>query len=224
MKNCVFVIISFFLIQNSFSQEVSDSIGIYYLEDQLYVSFHYNLIESAPKTLKSNGFSGGFSTGFVRDIPLNEDRNFGFGIGLGYVYSVFIQNLKIQNEDGNSIFSIVEDFSTNKLSYSALEIPVEMRWRTSDIKKYKFWRIYGGFKGYYVLQSNYKFVDENIKIKSKNISEIEKWSYGLTLSAGHGHWNLYLYYGLKPILKNVLNTNEGFHLREMNIGLKFYIM
>ena len=51
------------------------------LEDQLYLSVTYSILNNKPATISQNGFSGGFSMGFIKDIPLNEQRNIGLAIG-----------------------------------------------------------------------------------------------------------------------------------------------
>src|SRR4030065_599486 len=87
------------------AQVINDSIiDIKYLEDQLYISLAYNILGNKPATISQNGFSGGFSLGFIKDIPLNARRNIGFGVGVGYAYNVYVQNLKISRENQTTLF------------------------------------------------------------------------------------------------------------------------
>ena len=74
------IIIVFVLcVSNIFSQNDSIQISDAYLEDQLYISVSYNSLKNQPDGIKDSGVSYGVSTGFIKDIPLNEKRNFGIG-------------------------------------------------------------------------------------------------------------------------------------------------
>ena len=206
------------------SQVDRDSIDLKYLEDQLYLSLTNNVLIDKPATISQNGFSGGFSFGFIRDIPLNEKRNFGVGIGVGYSYDTYIQNLKIVQDNQVTLFSVSEDYKTNRLGISAIEFPFEIRWRNSTPQKYKFWRVYAGVKASYVVASKTTFKDATETLTTKNIAEFNRIQYGMTLAVGFNTWNLYVYYGLKPFFESVDFKGETLDLKNVNIGLKFYIM
>ncbi|WP_299526244.1 porin family protein [uncultured Lutibacter sp.] len=219
------IIISFLLFFFNLEAQVNkDSIDLRYLEDQIYLSLTYNILTDKPSDVAQNGFSGGVSFGFIKDIPFNENRNFGIGIGLGYAYNAFIQNLKISTENQITLFEAAQDYDTNRFGISALEMPIEIRWRNSTPQKYKFWRVYGGVKLAYVVSAKTIYRDTDENISTKNVSEFNKIQYGLTLSTGFSTWNLYVYYGLNPIFKSVNFNNEKLDLKEFNVGLKFYIM
>ena len=196
----------------------------YYLEDQIYFKFSYNVLDRLPKDASQSGFSNSFSIGFIRDLPVNEQRNFGFGAGLGYGYQTYFHNLKIYEENGQTIFNYFEeDYKTNKLKINQLEFPLEIRWRTSTIEKYKFWRIYSGVKFNYVFLSKSVF-ETNKKQTYKNLIAINKLQYGITVAAGYGNWNFFMYYGLTPLFKNATIENEKITTKELKFGLQFYIL
>ena len=201
-----------------------DTIDSRYLEDQIYLSLTYNILFNKPSKIAQNGFSGGFSIGFIKDIPLNEKRNVGLGIGLGYSYNAYIQNLKIFQENNLTLFETAEDFNTNKFITNSVELPLELRWRNSTAQRYKFWRVYGGVKLSYILSSKTTFTDNIETLTTKNISEFEKFQYGLTLATGYSTWNLYFYYGLNSIFQKGQLNGENIGLKDFNVGLKFYIM
>ena len=195
-----------------------------YLEDQIYLSLTYNSLINKPKSVSQNGFSGGFSIGFIRDIPLNLNDNFGIGIGLGYGYDAYIQDILIKEENNITTFSLAEDYRSNWLRLHTVEIPFEIRWRNSTIEKYKFWRVYTGIKASYIFYSKSKYRDSESTIITRNIEEINKLQYGLTFSAGYSTWNLYVYYGLNSIFNNSSLNLEELKLNDLKVGLKFYIM
>ena len=217
-----FFLIGFAKLQ---AQVNNDSIiDLKYLEDQLYLSVSYSILNNKPATISQNGFSGGFSMGFIKDIPLNEQRNVGLAIGAGYAYNVYVQNLKISRNNQTTLFELAEEYKTNRLGINAIEMPIEFRWRTSTPEKYSFWRVYGGAKIAYLVAAKSKFVDSEVQITTKNIPEINKIQYGVILAAGYGNWNLYFYYGLSPLFKNAEFNEKELDLKDINVGLKFYIM
>lgn len=195
-----------------------------YLEDQLYVSFTYNLLADKPSDINQNGLSGGFGLGFIKDVPLNKERNFGFGLGIGYGLNILIQNLKITEANGTVNFEKAQDYFVNKITKQSIDIPFEIRWRTSDPVNYKFWRVYAGMTFSYVFDFKTKFRDENGTLRTSNIDEVEQFQYGLKLAAGRGTWNLYIYYALTDMFKEATFEGKPLNMYDVNIGLKFYIM
>jgi hypothetical protein len=196
-----------------------------YLEDQIYISLTYNVLLNKPALINQNGFSGGFSFGFIKDIPFNKKRTFGVGLGVGYSYNALIQNLKISQLQGTTIFEEAVNFNSNKLTLKSIDFPVEIRWRNSTPTKFKFWRIYSGVKFSYITSGKSKYKSSLETVTTKNVTEINRFQYGATIAAGYGTWNLYVYYGLNSIFnKAALLNNKTINLKQFNVGLKFYIM
>lgn len=225
MKRYVLFFIGFGFLWGLHGQvkaEPKDS--LFYLEDQIYLSLTYNYLRNKPSTISQNGFSSGISVGFIKDIPFNQKNNIGLGLGLGYGYNVYIQNLKISNFNNNLQYELVTDYKSNWLRLHSIELPFEIRWRNSTIEKYKFWRIYTGIKASYLITSKSKFNDFENVVKTKDISSINKLQYGITLAAGYSTWNLYIYYGLNPLFKNANFEGQQLNMKDINIGLQFYIM
>ncbi|MDP3352760.1 MAG: porin family protein [Flavobacteriaceae bacterium] len=207
-----------------FTQNKTDSL-FNYLEDQLYFSVLNNNLINTPDGFKTYGFSNGISFGFIKDIPLNNRRNIGIGIGLGYASDTFKNNLKMVENNGLFQFSLQnENYDTNKISTKAIEVPLEFRWRTSTPDKFKFWRIYSGIKVSYLYKNEYTFIDSSINYKINNPEKLNEWQYGLTLSAGYSSFNLYTYFGLNPLYNNVKINNENTSIRVLKVGLIFYIL
>ena len=207
-----------------FSQ-TKDSINTKYLEDQVYLGITYNVLSKRPSDISPNGFSNGIFIGYIKDIPLNKTRNFGFGLGLGYGRNTYFQNLSITEVNNRTVFQPVDGaFDRNKFSLHSIELPFELRWRTSTATKYKFWRIYSGIKLGYIFASNAK-LKQDVTTSVRNISEINKFQYGLTLSAGYGTWNAVIYYALNDVFSDAVLTEMGevINVRELRVGLIFYI-
>jgi len=227
----IFVALFYFLNMSfSFSQgENLKDIDSLYKEDHFYASITYNLLGKAPSGISQSGFSLGFHLGFIKDIPINKDRNTAIGIGLGYSINSFNQNLFVEKNNANSfIYKTIDDkntFSKNKFSNHLLEVPIEFRWRTSTPSSYQFWRIYTGFKFGYVFTNALKYEGDLGRLKHYNVRDFNKFQYGLTLSAGYNTWNVYVYYALNPIFSNnAMLENEKIEMNAVKIGLIFYIL
>lgn len=228
MNKPILIFLVFFTFFQAYTQDVKDSLFVdsNYLEDQIYLGITYNVLRKQPANFNQNGLSGGLSVGFIKDIPLSEERDIGFGIGLGYAYNAYIQNLKISSTSNITQFEVLESssFNSNRFSIHLIEVPLEFRWRTSTASKYNFWRIYSGVKFGYLFASSSKISEEGNVIKLNNIIEFQKLQYGLTLNTGYNTFNLSLYYGLNPLFKDAKIGSEQINLKQFNIGLMFYIL
>tara|TARA_B100000767_G_scaffold182781_1_gene170632 strand:- start:454 stop:1128 length:675 start_codon:yes stop_codon:yes gene_type:complete len=220
--------ISFLLVMNflkSYSQ-IND-VDNKYLEDQIYLGLYYSALTSAPENFNQNKFSSTLNFGFIRDLPLNKQRNFGLGVGVGLSLGSSNSNLKL-SELNNSVSAEIingEDFTKNKWNTTKIEFPFEFRWRTSTPTSYKFWRVYFGVKTSYLLRSRYKYESLNNNYTLENLP-FRKIQSGLTLNAGNNTWNLGVYLGLNPVFnKDFGQINPDFKdLKEFKLGLIFYIL
>ncbi|EJL65926.1 porin family protein [Flavobacterium sp. CF136] len=227
--SCLFLV-SFL---NVFSQEAKTEllpqvkVDSLYREDQFYFAVTYNLLVQAPAGLKQDKFSAGISLGFLRDMPINKDRTVAIATGLGLSYKNYYQNLTIQNVEGNLVYDVnsYDAFNSNKFRQYLVDLPIEFRWRNSTYESYKFWRIYGGIKFSYVFSDKSIFRDGENTYVVRNNPDVNKFQYGVYLSTGYNTWNVYAYYGLKPLFKSAQTVNgENIDMRTMNIGLIFYIL
>ncbi len=196
-------------------------IGKPYLEDQLYFGITYNHLLNKQEVISQNGLSLGLQAGFIKDIPLNRNRNKGLAIGLGYEYSKFQSNLLPQDQK----FSLVGDFNKNKFETHSISIPFEFRYRTSNDHKYKFWRFYIGGKVSYVFYSRAVFVDAEQSIAT-SISHLNPWQAGPQIAVGYNAFNAYIFWNIipvfqgAPVLDNAYDPNK---LTFIKMGLQFYI-
>ncbi len=234
MKFITTLVLTFFSIATLWSQEVAidttKAIDTKYREDQFYIAVTYNLLADKPNNVSQTGFSSGFHLGYIRDFPLNERRNFGLGIGLGASINTYNHNIYIfENSNGEIEYINLSDedisYSKNKFSMYLLEMPFEVRWRTSTAEEYKFWRIYTGFKAGYLFASTTKFKGELGNVKNNNIKDFNDFQYGLTFSAGYNTWNFHLYYSLNSIFSKEAQLGEqAIDMIAVKFGLIFYIL
>lgn len=227
---------SFFLLTlNAFGQENEvDSIFIdvdsLYREDQIFIGFTYNILTGLPENISQSGFSGGIHAGFIRDFPLNERRNIALGVGLGWSFNTYGQNLFIgETEEEETIFRALNDtdidYETNRFSTQSIDVPVQFRWRTSDFDKYKFWRIYTGLKLSYVYYFKSTFSDANNVYNQTKVPEFNRLRMGATFTFGYNTFNFHFYYSLIPFFnKDALLNGQPIELSTLQIGLMFYIL
>lgn len=225
-RHVLFLILGFTI--NLCAQEKAVVEDLKYLEDQFYLGITYNIILNKPDGVTQSNFSYGLMGGFIKDLPLNRGRNFALGLGLGYAYNNYYSNLFV-NETENGLEYIVLDSDTsykrNKLDSHVIEMPIEVRWRTSTPSDYKFWRIYAGMKLGYVVGSRSKFVSDTAKISFNN-TDIRKFRYGIMLNFGYSTVNVHAYYALSNLFNDNVNTVEGesIEFRPLRIGIIFYIL
>ena len=230
MKNILTLILVLNFGVHLIAQEPSiREVDSLYKEDQFYAGVTYNLIGRQPKGLMQNGFSLGFHLGFVKDMPINKERNLAIGVGLGYSANSFNQNMLITKDgDNNFNYNIISDsrtFTKSKFSEHLVELPIEFRWRTSTPTEYKFWRIYSGFKLGYVFANTTKFRGDLGNYKYTNIKDFNEFQYGATFTVGYNTWNFYLYYALNPIFSDQAKLDgEKLDMNAIKIGLMFYIL
>ena len=149
------------------------------------------------------------------------------GAGLGFALSSTNSNLMFDEDSFLENATVIDpgSFKKNKWNVSKLELPIEIRWRTSTAEIYKFWRVYLGFKTSYLLSSRYKFESENLSYKLKSLP-FRKVNTGVMLNAGNNTWNLSLYMGLKPVFNDEFGklNPELKDLKDFSVGLIFYIL
>jgi hypothetical protein len=198
-----------------------------YREDQFYFGFTLNTLQKKPAGLTQDKFSSGFSTGFLRDMPINKKRTIAIALGLGLSYNNYNQNLAITELNQVPAYTIIDPdvtYNKNRFTQFLVEVPIEFRWRTSTYDSHKFWRIYGGFKMGYLIYDKSVYEDGQGKIVVTNNKDFNKFQYGAYLSAGYNSINVYAYYGLNPLFQSAKTANESIDMNSLNIGIMFYIL
>lgn len=224
MKKLV-IILLLFCTPAVFAQKDSLNLGDRYAEDQLYFSVTYNQMYQQPSTITRSGFSYGLSSGFLKDIILNKKGTFSFALGLGYGFDFFNHKLKVEELNNVSVFSADNTLSSNTYFSHNLEVPFEIRWRTSTANKYKFWRVYTGVKFLYNFSNRFENVASNeVKTAYSDVSAYNALQYGLTFSAGYDAFNFHVFYGMSPQYKDAKMRNEVIDSSVLKFGLIFYFL
>jgi len=208
------------------SSKVVDSL---YREDQFYISLTIDLLSNTPDDIKQSGFSGGFHLGFIRDMPINRRRNVALGLGVGYSYNSFGQNLRIDADPmtNKTLFSSLgnQEVNTNRFTTQMVEVPIEFRWRTSVPETHKFYRVYAGLRMGYVYRFRSNFNQNGVSSRQKDIPEINALRYGATFTFGWNTYNFSVYYSLNPLFGDDATINDQkVGINPIKIGFTFYIL
>ena len=208
-----------------YAQLDSTSVDPKYLEDQLYFATTYNAFSNTPTGFVQDGFAYGFSAGFIKDIPFNDRRNFGIGVGIGYSYNTYIQNIIAAENNLDVGYTTTTYDDTYTLKTNSVEFPIEIRWRTSTLEKYKFWRVYTGVTFSYFFKTSAVGESDPNAVAITNAVDVEKFQYAVTTAVGYGTWNFYVNYALSPFFKanTTLTSGEPLDMSTFRLGLIFYI-
>jgi len=221
-----------FTVVNVFSQNTAPvlpavKIDSLYREDQFYFGFTLNTLQNKPVGLIQNKFSSGFSTGFLRDMPVNKMRTLAVAPGIGFSYNNYNQNLAITNQNQTLVYTIIDPNTTynkNRFTQFFVEVPIEFRWRSSTYESHKFWRVYGGFKMGYLLYDKSIYENAQGKIIIESNKDFNKFQYGTYISAGYNTINVYAYYGLNPLFQSAKTSTESIDMNSVSFGVIFYIL
>ncbi|MEN8185993.1 MAG: porin family protein [Bacteroidota bacterium] len=215
-------ILPFLLFFTTVFHAQNDSIVVdnKYLEDQIYVGFVYQTLLGLPDEITQTGFSYGVGFGFIKDLPINKLRDKALGFGLGYNYNTHYFNFTESDSNADVNESVTK---SNRVGIHNIELPVEFRFRTSTPTKYKFWRIYPGFKFSYGFSVNTN-LKQSEDFDVKEIIKVNKFQYGITLSAGYNKWNLFAYYGLSELYNKQEHIPIDISPNELKLGLIFYML
>lgn len=195
-----------------------------YKEDQFYVNLTYNSLLNKPKEIVQNGLSMGVHFGYIYDYQLRKDGKWALGMGLGYAYDKFQSNLAFSKNE-EKYFIITEDFSKNKIESHSIELPIEIRYRTSSPTVYKFWRVYFGGKISYSFSSKNVYKIDGNTTKTKPLAYFEKWQFGPQISVGFNTWNIYANWNIQPMFSKKADNEllKISPITNLKVGLQFYI-
>ncbi|MBG43833.1 MAG: hypothetical protein CL530_07680 [Aequorivita sp.] len=214
------------IAQDTISSPVVDSL---YREDQFYIGVTYNLPLNLPSGGNIRGLSGGIQFGFLRDMPINKQRNLAIAIGAGLAIDQLGQNLFIgETSNDETIFRVLDDnvdYTRNRFNMAIIEAPVEFRWRTSTPSSYKFWRVYTGFRVGYAYWYKATFKQTNNNVNQTKIPEFDPLRLSATISFGYNSFNFFASYSINPFFKDAVTVDgESVDFRALKVGLLFYIL
>lgn len=226
---CLPFLLPFYLLAQE-GNSIPQVIDSLYREDQIYFGITYNIVNGSPAGIESSQFSGGFHAGFIRDMPLNEQRNIAVGLGLGWSIDTYGHNLFVGKEVDRDVtrFQILDRgriaFDTNRFTTQSIDLPIQFRWRTSTVDSHRFWRVYTGLRPAYAYYFRTNFEQDGNTYKESDIPEFERFRLGATFTFGYNTFNFNFYYSLNSFFKNATVNQESLDLRTFQVGLMFYLL
>lgn len=215
--------------QDNLLDEHFKEVDSLYREDQFYIGLGINILGDMPDGMRQSGLSGGFFLGFIRDMPVNRRRNLSIGVGLGLAIDTYSQNLFIgEAENEQTIFEVIDsdvDYSTNRFSTHIVEVPLHLRWRTSNIgDTSSFWRIYAGINVGYMYYFRSTFEQENNRVRQTDLDELNRLRWNLLFSFGKSKINFFANYSLNPLFDGVDVESNPVNIAVFKAGVIFYIL
>ncbi len=201
-----------------------------YREDQFYIGVTYNIISSVPSGVSSDGLTGGINFGFLRDMPINKNRNIAIAVGAGLAFDQYGQNIYIDKDaEGNTVYTVLDSntsFESNNIKTGIVELPIELRWRSSTPTANKFWRVYAGFRFGYTFWNEFSFKSSSYSVSHSSIKEYDKLRLTTTMSLGFNKFNFFVNYSLNPFFNEDAYTSDGqqVNFKTIKLGLIFYIL
>ncbi|MEI6889999.1 MAG: outer membrane beta-barrel protein [Bacteroidales bacterium] len=159
-----------------------------------------------PSGVKTRTINQGFHGYVMYSLPFGKS-NFGFNVGLGMSIHNMYGNFQVKSYTDSTRLVKIPDavgYKRSKLTMPYIEIPIEFAYSN----KAKF-SMGIGFKAGYMLPAHTKFVGDDyidettdqLRIKLRNVKNLDRFAYGPTLRIGYKWFHLIGYYQLSSIFQ-----------------------
>lgn len=202
----LFIAIIWTSVSFAWSQEKAAE-SVFYREDQLYFGLNYLVVQSDASGFALQGLSSQFQFGILRDIPFHANGRWAVAVGLGFERTNIRSNLLWEDASLNYTPN-----SYRTYSHQGLSIPLELRWRSSTLTKYAFWRLYSGVKW-----------QRNWEVGSLPEDVLRQWTPTFYTALGYNTWNLYVSTTLSSIYNEEVFSKKSIGVRHLALGLIFYL-
>ena len=110
----------------------------------------------------------------------------------------------------------------NVFTYHQLQLPIELRWRTSTLQDYAFWRVYLGYRLSYQFGAQYKpFFGRKFTLDN----QLNVLQHSIGIAMGFNTWNLRFDYSFTPMLKEgATSAQNQLKVFPVQVGLIFYLL
>ncbi len=188
--------------------------------DHMIVDLSYNRWFNLPPGIEIKPWSVGFNAYLFKDYVFgksNYSLGIGFGVGADRVHSngrfIGIEDT-VHHTFFTALVPIDSSFKKNKLALTYLEIPVELRFKST-----KKWRFTIGGKWGWLVNPHDKYVDASGKYKNFNIRNFLPFRYGGLLRAGKGNVNFFAFYQFSSLFRK----DKGTEVVPVNFGFSFFL-
>jgi len=224
MKRILLTIVGTLIIGSMFSQVVNEST---IRKFNIGLGISTDIWQGLPPGVKARTINQGFQVFGMYNHRIKESSIYLAG-GIGVTAHNLYTNSYIDDVKADSIqFIPIPDgisYKKSKVCLAYIDVPLEFR-----IKTKKHFRIAFGFKFGYMINSHVKYkgnrlirdgetvtTDEvNVKVKSKDISQVETWRYGPTFRIGYKWFNFTVYYQVSKVFK----VDKGPALYPISLGI-----
>lgn len=181
--------------------------------DAFIFNFSYIFWQNAPEDVELKPVPLEFD--FYTMLPLfGIDNTFSGAAGLGISCSNNRLNALPATDEANITYFdadtlTVYDYKVNKLSVVYIDIPLELRLRSTPKENKKCFKLALGFKAGYMISNYHKYKgedfraasDDKVKFKEYNRPNLLSYRYGVYVRFGYSDLNLAGYYSLSPVFK-----------------------
>jgi len=173
-----------------------------------------------PRGIKIRTINQGFQGFAMYNVPFGKS-NFGFAIGLGFRVHNLFGNFIVKSTSDSTTFIAIDtmniDYKRSKLTLPIIELPIEFRFKSRSKVALGI-----GFKVGYLLPAHTKYVGDNydpkngekLRVKYREIKNLEQFSYGPTLRIGYRWFHLNAYYSLSTLF----TKNKGPEMYPLSVG------
>jgi len=164
-------------------------------KDRFLISTYNCFWQGLADGVSQRAISQGYNISLIYDIPTSDKSPISFGLGLGYSRNNFYSNATLNRDlrTGAEVLTPIPDgvkYNTNKLAFSYLNIPLEVRFRSANNI-----RVALGLRSSLKIDAFTKFYGHNpdatiygpydqLKIINHDISNAEKYAFELTARVG----------------------------------------
>lgn len=215
MKKLFVLITGLFIISTGFSQEYQVAQGKF----STGIAIYTDIWQGLPEGVDSRTINQGVSYFLMYNHRFAESNFSGaLGVGMGH-HNLYSNSILGIDSTGRSVFSPIvnTDYKKSKISLAYIDFPVELRFKS----KKKFVMAVG-FKAGLNVDSHTKYKGDNfaglqepVKIKSKNLDNIETWRYGITGLIGYKWINVVFYYSLSKVFEE----DRGPEIYPISVGI-----
>lgn len=195
IASALFLLSSPLMAQDSITDFSSPVQKIERNKDRLMFSTYNCFWQGLPTGVAQRTISQGYNISLMFDIPTAEKSKISFGLGLGYTRNNLYSNAITKQDFSNRTFVMnpIADgikYNTNKLAFSYLSIPLEVRFRSPQNIRVAFGLrsniLIDAFSKYYGHNPDTLLFGQNdqLKIINHDITSTEKYSFELTARVG----------------------------------------
>lgn len=183
--------------------------------------FQYDLTHEAIlnpiEGLSNQWYSNASQFSFLGEKLLGTSH-FSLALGLGYSTRNYHTNLQLIQQPGtDQSYQLIPDtvsYSQNKFTTSAIEVPFELRYRSSLNKRGRYYRVTLGCKVGYRLRSYAEYQEGDFHAKYYTLNDMNLWQGTVYVRLGRGFLSAYAGYQFTSIFAT--GKVDELSLTEMN--------